>query len=50
MAGQTREYLQQSMMDFRTRSRGNNPGMSDLMLAISPEDVAACAEYLAGLR
>ena len=50
VAGQTREYLQQSMMDFRTRSRGNNPGMSDLMLAISPEDVAACAEYLAGLR
>jgi cytochrome c553 len=50
VAGQTREYLQQSMMDFRTRSRGNNPGMSDLMLAISPEDIAACAEYLAGLR
>ncbi|SRR6266508_1383303 len=50
VAGQTREYLQQSMMDFRTRSRGNNPGMSDLMLAISPDDIAACAEYLAGLR
>ena len=50
VAGQTREYLQQSMMDFRARSRGNNPGMSDLMLAISPEDIAACAEYLAGLR
>ncbi len=50
VAGQTREYLQQSMMEFRTRSRGNNPGMSDLMLAISPDDIAACADYLAGLR
>jgi cytochrome c553 len=49
LAGQWREYLQQSMLDFRTRNRGNNPGMSDLMLAISEEDIAACAEYLAGL-
>jgi hypothetical protein len=38
------------MLDFRSRVRGNNPGMSDLMLAISPDDIAACAQYLAGLR
>src|SRR5215831_18332151 len=50
LAGQTREYLQQSMLDFRNRTRGNNPGMTDLMLAISEDDIAACAEYLAGLR
>jgi cytochrome c553 len=49
LAGQTREYLQQSMMDFRTRARGNNPGMSDLMLATPEEDIPALAEYLAGL-
>lgn len=49
LAGQWKEYLQQSMLDFRTRKRGNNPGMTDLMLAISEEDIAACAEYLAGL-
>ena len=49
LAGQGREYLEQSMLDFRTRKRGNNPGMSDLMLATSEEDIAACAEYLAGL-
>jgi cytochrome c553 len=48
LAGQTKDYLLQSMMEFRTRKRGNNPGMSDLMLAISPGDIAACAEYLAG--
>ena len=50
LAGQTREYLQKSMIDFRNRSRGNNPGMTDLMLAISEEDIAACAKHLAGLR
>jgi cytochrome c553 len=50
LAGQTREYLHQTMIDFRKRSRGNNPGMSDLMLATSEDDIAACAEYLAGLR
>ena len=49
LAGQSREYLARTMNDFRTRTRGNNPGMSDLMLATSPDDLAALAEYLAGL-
>jgi cytochrome c553 len=49
LAGQRRDYLQQSMLDFRNRTRGNNPGMSDLMLAISEQDIADCAAYLAGL-
>jgi cytochrome c553 len=49
LAGQRREYLQKSMLDFRNKSRGNNPGMSDLMLAISEQDVADIATYLAGL-
>ena len=49
LAGQSREYLARTMNDFRTRARGNNPGMSDLMLATSPDDLAALAEYLAGL-
>ena len=48
LAGQTEDYLLQSMLEFRTRKRANNPGMSDLMIAISEEDIAACAEYLAG--
>jgi cytochrome c553 len=49
LAGQTKEYLQQSMLDFRNKSRGNNPGMTDLMLAISEQEVADVAAYLAGL-
>jgi len=49
LAGQRQEYLLQSMLDLRTRKRGNNPGMSDLMLATSEDDLKALAEYLAGL-
>jgi len=50
LAGQYREYLQQTMLDFRTRARGNNPGMTDLMLATSEPDIAALAQYMAGLQ
>jgi cytochrome c553 len=49
LAGQSREYLTKTIADFRTRARGNNPGMSDLMLATPPDDLAALAQYLAGL-
>jgi cytochrome c553 len=49
LAGMSTEYLTKTMADFRTRARGNNPGMSDLMLATSPEDLTALAEYLSGL-
>jgi cytochrome c553 len=49
LAGQGRDYLAKTMADFRTRVRGNNPGMSDLMIATSPDDLTALAEYLAGL-
>ena len=50
LAGQTKEYLAKSMLDFRTRERANNPGMSDLMIATPEDDLAAMAEYLAGLQ
>ena len=49
LAGMGRDYLAKQMADFRSRARGNNPGMSDLMLATPPDDFAALAEYLAGL-
>jgi cytochrome c553 len=49
LAGQEADYLLKSMMDFRTRSRANNPGMSDLMRATSEDDLKALAQYLAGL-
>ena len=49
LAGQSMEYLEKTTTDFRTRARGNNPGMSDLMIATSPDDLAALSEYLSGL-
>ena len=49
LAGQSREYMQQTMLDFRSRTRGNNPGMSDLMKATSEDEIKVMAEYLAGL-
>src|SRR6202045_1789449 len=49
LAGLSREYLTKTMTDFRIRARGNNPGMSDLMLATAPNGLAALAEYLSGL-
>ncbi len=50
LAGQQHDYLLKTMTDFRARTRGNNPGMSDLMNATSPEAINALAEYLAGLQ
>jgi cytochrome c553 len=50
LAGQNHDYLIKTMNDFRDKTRGNNPGMSDLMKATSPEDLAALATYLAGLQ
>jgi cytochrome c553 len=50
LAGQWREYLEATMMNFRTGARGNNPGMSDLMKATSPDDIKALAYYLSGLQ
>jgi cytochrome c553 len=49
LAGQSRDYLAKTVADFRTRTRGNNPGMSDLMIATPEDGLAALAEYLAGL-
>ena len=49
LAGQERAYLERTMLDFRSGARGNNPGMSDLMKAITEQDAAALAAWLAGL-
>jgi cytochrome c553 len=48
LAGQQRDYLLKTVKDFRDRTRANNPGMSDLMNSVTPEQLAAVAAYLAG--
>jgi cytochrome c553 len=50
LAGQWQDYLQATMLAFRDGSRGNNPGMSDLMKATATDDIAALSQYLAGLQ
>jgi cytochrome c553 len=50
LAGQQHDYLLKTMTDFRARTRGNNPGMSDLMNATAPDAIADLANYLAGLQ
>ncbi len=49
LAGQERDYLLKTMTEFRDRTRANNPGMSDLMNTATPEQLAAMADYLAGM-
>ena len=49
LAGMGRDYMAKTIDDFRSKARGNNPGMTDLMRATSPDDLAALTEYLAGL-
>lgn len=50
LAGQSREYLFTTMIETRNGVRGNNPGMTTLMRSITEADIAALADYLAGLQ
>ena len=50
LAGQNHDYLAKTMIDFRSGARANNPGMTDLMKAISEPDIAALATYIAGTQ
>ena len=49
IADQSHDYLLKTMLEFRTRKRANNPGMSDLMNAASEDELKAISAYLAGL-
>ncbi len=49
ISDQNQEYLAQTMIAFRNKTRGNNPGMSSLMESISESDINALAAYLAAL-
>jgi len=46
--GQTEAYLHKTLLDFKTRARGNNPDKSTLLASYSDEDLTAMARYLAG--
>lgn len=49
MAGQNPVYLEQTMLAYRDDERKNSPEMSALMDGFSDEQIAAMAEFLAGM-
>jgi len=49
LAGQERAYLEKTMTEFQSGARGNNPGMTDLMKSLAPQDIAALAAWLAAM-
>ena len=50
LAGQNEAYMAKTMLEIRAGERANNPGMTTLMKATSPDDIQALAQYLAGLE
>jgi cytochrome c553 len=49
LAGQSAEYLEKTMLDFRSGARANNSWMTDLLKTYSPEDIAEMARVMAGM-
>jgi cytochrome c553 len=49
LAGQVRAYLQKTMTDFSTDSRGNNPGMTGFTKGLTEPEIAAMAAWLAAM-
>ena len=49
LAGQERAYLEKTMTEFQSGARGNNPGMTDLMKSLTPNDVSALAAWLSAM-
>jgi cytochrome c553 len=48
-AGQQHDYLMRTMHELQTRDRNNAPAMSALMESYSDADIAALADFLAGM-
>lgn len=51
LLGQTKEYLIAQMLDIKSgaRSNGQSAAMKGIMAMVSEEEIAAIAEYIAGL-
>lgn len=49
LAGQQQAYLELTMSQFKTKQRGNNPGMSGILESFPDPDLAAMAAYLGSL-
>ena len=49
LAGQHPEYLERTMLDFKSKYRLNSPAKSSLIESYSAEDIAGMAEFLGGM-
>src|SRR5215813_4140048 len=49
LAGQERAYLERTMTEFQSGARGNNPGMTDLMKSLTPQDISGLAAWLSAM-
>ncbi len=49
LAGQERAYLEKTMVEFQRGARANNPGMTDLMKSLTPQDISALAAWLSAM-
>ncbi len=49
VAGQYPQYLEKTMMDFKTKRRMNSPAKSSLMKSYSAEDITGMAELMGGM-
>ena len=48
LAGQTQAYLEKQLFAFKTRTRNNNPDMSNLLQNFSDDDLKLMSRFLAG--
>ncbi len=50
LSGQTTEYLEKTMADYKTKSRNNDPSVSAIFTSFSDETIKGMADYLAGFK
>ena len=50
LANQHQEYLNKTMLDFKTKYRKNSPAKGSLFATFSDKEIKAVADYLAGFK
>ena len=48
IAGQSRSYILKTLQEFKSKARGTNPWMSDILAPLAPDDLDALAAFMAG--
>ena len=48
IAGQSRSYILKTLQEFKSKARGTNPWMTDVLAPLAPDDLDALAAFMAG--